>query len=64
VLVQSVTVEQEPCRVLSGNRRHDTLSQNAWQLALNYVLIGEDASYIGRNLADEKTAFSRMQLVF
>ncbi len=45
VLAESVTVEQELSRVLSGSRRHDTLSQNAWQLALNYVLTGEDASY-------------------
>lgn len=45
VIAESVTVDQEVSRIVAGARRHDTLSQQAWQLALNYVLTGEDASY-------------------
>jgi phosphate-selective porin OprO/OprP len=42
-----VRVEQEVSRDSSDGRRHDRLNHDAWQLALNYVLTGEDASYKG-----------------
>jgi phosphate-selective porin OprO and OprP len=45
VLAETVNVDQEVSRIVGGVRRHDTLSHDAWQLALNYVLTGEDASY-------------------
>jgi len=45
VLAEQVTVDQELSRIVAGAHRHDTVSQDAWQLALNYVITGEDASY-------------------
>jgi phosphate-selective porin OprO and OprP len=45
VLAESVSVDQDVSRLVAGTRRHDTLSHDSWQLALNYVLTGEDASY-------------------
>lgn len=44
VLAENVRVDQDVARVLAGTRHHDTLTHDAWQVALNAVLTGEDAS--------------------
>ncbi|MDX2301076.1 MAG: porin [Xanthomonadaceae bacterium] len=47
VLAEQVTVDQAVSRRVAGSRRHDVLHNRGWQVALNYVLTGEDASYKG-----------------
>jgi phosphate-selective porin OprO/OprP len=44
-LAEHVRVDQEISRGTGAARRHDTLDHDAWQLALNWVVTGEDASF-------------------
>ncbi len=45
VLAEFVNVDQDVSRIVAGTRRYDRLRHDAWQVAFNYVLTGEDASY-------------------
>jgi len=45
VLGEYVRVKQDVSRRIGGTLRRDGLEHDAWQLSLNYVITGEEASY-------------------
>src|SRR5918999_1363060 len=62
LLAEYVTVSQEVERTIAGLTREGELDHDAWQVAVSYVLTGEDSTYKGVKLSIENGTWGALEI--